>query len=120
MCCSQTASEAQLVGTLAFWVEGVLTFIVGSLGIFGNTLSVSVLAAKDMRNAFNILLIVLATVDTFLIAFTIFDYCLIRAFAIPGLGGDLYKTLFPYFLYPLNNINLCFSIFLVVAIAFER
>ncbi len=28
--------------------------------------------------------------------------------------------MFPYFLYPVENIILCYSIFLVVAIAFER
>ena len=117
VCCS---ADMATISTLAYWVEGVFTFIVGSLGLFGNLVSISVLSAKDMRNAFNILLIVLASVDSFLIGFAILDYSLIRAFAVPGLGGDVYKRLFPYFLYPTTNVVLCFSIFLVVAIAFER
>ena len=41
----------------------------------------------------------------------------IRAFKM---SFDLYYYLFPYFLFPLNNIILCSSIFLVLAITFER
>ena len=33
---------------------------------------------------------------------------------------NLYYYMFPYFLYPMNSIILCLSIFLVLAIAFER
>jgi hypothetical protein len=40
-----------------------------------------------------------------------------RAF---GLTFEYYYYAFPYFLYPTSNIVLCFSIFLVLAIAFER
>ena len=181
---------------------GVFTTILGLFGLFGNTLSISVLRGREMRNnTFNLLLVVLATIDSFLIVFAIFDYSLIRwvntrqkvggivsnlrycvlllssqnpilkdCWANPAIDfsickisqksgcttrmnkiqnrgcfehhetiffhvswyfnpfwrafemdiGEVYAYMFPYFLYPFTNIVLCYSIFLVMVIAFER
>ena len=79
-CCSHDPGDADLIGSISFWVEGVFTFVVGLFGLFGNLLSISVLLAKDMRNAFNYLLVALASVDSFLITFAILDHSIIRAF----------------------------------------
>lgn len=116
-CCDMTPDSLQMSQWFTFWVEGVLIVVVGLFGLFGNTLSINILWGKDMRNAFNCLLIVLAAVDSFLILFAMFDYSFVRAF---GLTFDLYTYMFPYFLYPATNVVLCMSIFMVVAIAFER
>ena len=40
-----------------------------------------------------------------------------RAF---GLSSRLFVYLFPFVIYPLNNISFCASIFVTVALAFER
>ena len=116
-CCAMSASGHALTQAFTFWVEGVLIVLVGVFGLFGNVLSISVLLGPEMKNAFNHLLIVLAAVDSLLIGFAMFDYSFVRAFAVQF---DLYTLMFPYFLYPTTNIVLCASIFLVLAIAFER
>ena len=48
------------------------------------------------------------------------DTCLVTVFFLSRFFGDTYNYAFPYFLYPLTNVILCYSIFLVMAIAFER
>ncbi|TRY78311.1 hypothetical protein TCAL_05014 [Tigriopus californicus] len=116
-CCDMSPDSLRISQWFTFWVEGVLIVVVGLFGLFGNTLSINILWGKDMRNAFNCLLIVLAAVDSFLIVLAMFDYSFVRAF---GLTFDLYTYMFPYFLYPATNVVLCMSIFMVVAIAFER
>ena len=90
---------------------------VGIPGIFGNLLSVFVLTLRSMRNVFHTLLVVLAIVDSILIGFTIMDYSIVRGF---DLHFNLYGKIFPYFIYPVNNIVMTTSIFIVVAIAYER
>ena len=42
-------------------------------------------SSRDMRNAFNTLLVLLATVDSFLICFAIFDHSIIRAWKVSEL-----------------------------------
>ncbi len=40
-----------------------------------------------------------------------------RAF---GYGSRLFVYLFPFLIYPFNNISFCASIFITVALAYER
>ncbi len=77
-CSGWSESDMALIAASAFWIEGVAITVVGVFGLLGNALSVSVLAAREMRNAFNHLLIVLAIVDSFLIGFTMLDYSFVR------------------------------------------
>ena len=51
---------------------------VGSFGILGNILIILVLATKQMRNSFNLLLIVLSSFDILFIAIAILDYGMAR------------------------------------------
>ena len=48
---------------------------------------------------------------------TILDYSIVRGL---DLHFNLYGKAFPYFIYPMTNIVLTISIFIVVAIAYER
>ena len=52
--------EATLEGTrskLRFWVEGVFIFVIGCLGLLGNTVTVLVLRRYQKNRNFNILII---------------------------------------------------------------
>ncbi len=81
-CCEMSAGQSALVASANFWVQGVATFCVGVFGLVGNFLAISVLVTKDIINAFNGLLVLLALVDSCLIAFAIFDHCIIRAWKV--------------------------------------
>ena len=48
------------------------------IGIVGNILIILVLSTKDMRNSFNLLLIVLAWFDIFFIIIAVLDYSMAR------------------------------------------
>ena len=52
-----------LLSSLGFWLEGVVQVTFAILGILSNLVSCMILASKDMRNAFNLLLIALALFD---------------------------------------------------------
>ena len=52
--------------------------IVGSAGLFGNSISVSVLTQQNMRNSFNLLLVVLILSDNTFILFALMDYACVR------------------------------------------
>jgi hypothetical protein len=102
----------------------------------GNILSIIILSSKEMKNPFNRLLVALAVFDSVFISFMLLDYTFVRGklyrlvylsfsfilvYSWPfTLDSELYAYLFPKLLFPLNNISLCCSIYLIVCIAFER
>ena len=113
--------------------------IVGMFGILGNSLSIRILSEKNMRNStFNILLIVLIIFDNTFILFAMLDYACVRGKTILIISGQniahlslvfswpisidssVYALVFPKVLYPLNNIIICCSIGLTLAISIER
>ena len=72
---------------------------------------------KDMRNSFNILLVILAAYDTWYMFGAILET--IRKFFM-NLRTHLHLRMFPHFLYPLHQTSITGSIFMTVALAFER
>ena len=52
--------------------------IVGTLGLLGNSISVSVLTQPTMRNSFNLLLVILILSDNTFILFALMDYACAR------------------------------------------
>jgi hypothetical protein len=80
-------------------------------------LSIVVLTVRAMRNVFHSLLVVLAIVDTILLGLSILDYAIVRGMNI---SFNWYYQAFPYGIYPTTNMVLTASIFIVVAIAYER
>ena len=109
---------------------------VGVVGILGNILIILILSTKQMRNSFNVLLIVLSVFDITFLIITILDYGLARGTTVYEGGGneclipalqwpiaytsEVYAYLFPQFLYPVNNIIYNGSIFLTIVVAAER
>ena len=104
--------------------------------MFGNSVSIFILSCKELKNPFNRLLVLLACFDSFFICFVILDYTLVRGnqnilnilffkpFSVFNWPFDQSSTIYAYLftkaLYPLNNIFLCCSIYIIIAIAFER
>ena len=70
-----------------------------------------------MRNSFNILLVILAAYDTWYMFGAILET--IRKFFM-NLRTHLHLRMFPHFLYPLHQTSITGSIFMTVALAFER
>ena len=52
-----------LLGDLSFWLGGVTQVTFAIIGILSNLVSCVILGSKEMRNAFNLLLIALALFD---------------------------------------------------------
>ena len=79
-----------------------------------------------MRNSFNFLLIALICMDSGFLLASVFE--VFRKLSQSDIGSwykdsavyNIHLWLFPYFLYPLLSIMVTGSIFMTVAIAFER
>ena len=99
-----------------FWVEGILQVTVAALGIVGNTIASVIISRKEMRNSFNLLLVSLACFDSTYLFGSILE-SFRKTFMM---ATNLHIALFPNLLYPLNQMAISASIFMTVAIAWER
>eukprot|EP00095_Tigriopus_kingsejongensis_P000415 maker-scaffold19_size710362-snap-gene-6.13 protein:Tk00415 transcript:maker-scaffold19_size710362-snap-gene-6.13-mRNA-1 annotation:"AGAP001862-PA" len=108
--------DQQLRSGLSFWMEGVIQTTIAISGVFFNIFSSLILASKDMRNSFNLLLIALAC----------FDCCYLLGSILESfrksfhLATSTHTLLFPYVLFPGQMISMTASVLMTVAIAMER
>lgn len=118
-CPDYSDEEAQLMQKVSFAIEGVVQTIVAIFGILGNSLASYILASrKEMRNAFNLLLVTLACFDSLYLFGSILE-----SFRKPDLfdmATETHILLFPHLLYPFTQFTFTASIFMTVAIALER
>ncbi|QQP49426.1 Uncharacterized protein FKW44_010101 [Caligus rogercresseyi] len=106
--------------TAKFWIEGILQFAVGLIGIFGNILTIFVLS-KNKKTNFNNLLIYLSLTDLVLIIiFMAMSTSTITANFRSQNQPPWFKILFPYFLWPFGHIAITASVLMVVAVSAER
>ncbi|XP_023345153.1 FMRFamide receptor [Eurytemora carolleeae] len=120
-CGMLSVNDRELINECSYWLEGILLTFFGIFGIIGNIISVIILSRQSTSSSFNSLLIALEAFDTIFILFTIMDYSLARVFAWPWKHDSVvWLYLIPRFSYPLNNTSYCCSIFVTVAIAWER
>ena len=70
-----------------------------------------------MKSSFNVLLTILALLDTMFLVMCIWDYSCMKVW---GLHLTAYVYLFPYLWYPCKNIILSWTTFLIMAISTER
>ena len=111
--------EAQLLQKVSFAIEGVSQTIVAILGIIGNSLASYILCTrKEMRNAFNLLLVVMACFDSLYLFGSILES--FRKEELFNMATDTHIVLFPHLLYPFTQFTFTASIFMTVAIALER
>ncbi|TRY76222.1 hypothetical protein TCAL_14732 [Tigriopus californicus] len=105
-----------IIDQVIFWVEGVGLSAVATFGIIGNLLASVILSRHELRNSFNLLLIGLAFFDTCYIVGSLLE-TVRKSFRV---ATQTHLLLFPYLLYPGQMIAMTGSVFMIVAIAFER
>ena len=111
--------EEEMLQKVQFAIEGVVQTTVAILGILGNSLASFILCTrKEMRNAFNLLLVTLACFDSCYLFGSILES--FRKSDIFNLATDMHVILFPHLLYPFTQFTFTASIFMTVAIALER
>ena len=115
-CVYLTTEDKVFLYDFVFWVEGVAQVGLGVAGFLGNLISCFILTRKAMRSAFNLLLVTLAAFDMWYLLGSILE-SIRKSFSM---ATDLHMVMFPYFLHPMHKIAMTGSIFMTVAIAFER
>ena len=100
-CPEYNDSDMELVEHFAFWVEGVAQTTVAVLGIVGNIVASIILSRKEMRNAFNLLLVTMACFDSTYLFGSILESFRKNFRAVT----DLHIVLFPYLLYPFHQVK---------------
>lgn len=115
-CPQYTKEDDALYAKITFWVDGVAVCVVAIIGLIANFLSALILAKEDMRNSFNFLLIALFCMDSIYLFASILE-SFRKGFSMTHF---VYVILFPYLFYPLLSIAVTGSVFMTVAIAFER
>jgi hypothetical protein len=115
-CPAFNAHSDYVLDQVVYWVEGVGLCGVATFGVVGNLVSCVVLAQRELRSAFNMLLIALALFDTCYIGSALLETVRKGFHAATA----IHIWLFPLVLYPGQMIALTGSVFMVVAIAFER
>ncbi|TRY71537.1 hypothetical protein TCAL_12499 [Tigriopus californicus] len=124
-CGGQITEHYQAVwGSVSFWLDGVLTPCIGTVGLIGNLLSIAVFSTRQMRKfTFNYLLLALAVFDL------IFIVCAIPVHSIPSLNLDSLNELtgtrgfgliYRYFLYPFTTVAYSGGVYMTVTITIER
>lgn len=115
-CPLYTNTSDQMIDQFNFWVEGVTQTSVAIPGLIGNMVFSFILTRRELRNSFNLLLVALAFFDSCYIVGAILESLRVSF----NLASDIHIMLFPYLLYPGQNLAMTGSIFMIVAIAFER
>ena len=111
--------DQYLLEILSFVIGGVVQTIVAILGIFGNFLASYILCTrKEMRNAFNLLLVTMACFDSLYLFGSILES--FRKPDVFNMATGTHTVLFPYLLYPFTQFAFTASIFMTIAIALER
>ena len=101
-----------------FWISGVLSCFIASIGIILNIISIYILSKrKDKSTTFNHMLIILFIVDS-IVLFTSILTDIIWNLRLENILVLI--LLYPYFTYPINNIALTASIFGTVSISHDR
>ncbi|XP_040563388.1 FMRFamide receptor [Lepeophtheirus salmonis] len=99
-------------------LEGVLSIIVGVVGLVGNLSAICILRREEFKETFNKLLICLCVFDSLFIACAMLIY-VFRAHRLYLISSSVIPYLFLIF-YPSGNIALYGSIYTTLAISIER
>ena len=128
--CGSTVEEEELFEKLKWWSEGVIQIVINSFGLIGNIISLQVLLLKDQRSLFNMSLIILTFFDSIFNVTDILESVrkihydrydtTASSCSEPPLFETIHLYLWPYFLYPLRNIAMTSSIYMIVVLATER
>ncbi len=101
-CPQYEPGDAELLDSFSFWVEGIAQTTVSLLGLAGNAVASVILTRKEMRNAFNLLLVTMACFDS-----TYLFGSILESFRKQfHLATKVHIVLFPYLLYPFNQVTI--------------
>ena len=102
--------------TFSWYLEGLGSIIIGSMGIIFNLTTINVLLGSDLAASFfNWLLVCLAIFDNLFLLTGILE-----AFRTHLGSTTLHKQILVIFLYPLRSVVMFCSIYLTVMLALER
>ena len=118
----------EIVRSMYFWIGGIATFVIGSLGIIGNIISIHIGRRMKLKSAFINLLIVLAYFDTcYLLICIVHQSILLYDKQQPNYmtgsnfhHSPVYSILYPYVLHPLRHVFQTASIITTVIISLVR
>ena len=116
-CPELTEWDKYIVSECRFWISGVMVSSVGVLGMILNSIAIFMLSSRAAnRIFFNKLLISLLTFDSIYLLVE-----LIETFRVNfRLVTQINTLLYPYLLRPLTKVSRTASIFMTIAIAYER
>ena len=116
--CGISMSQALFYVNYSWWISGVGTICVASLGVIFNTMAIFILCDKRMRSSFfNRLLVCLAIADNVFLANAI-SVVVVEQLIDVSSGDHLF--MFVHLLYPTRNMLMCTSIYMTVGLACER
>ena len=109
--------DKTIVYMFRYWISGIVLVAVGVLGFILNITAIFMLSSRTASKIFfNKLLISLFTFDSIYILMEIMDRIGFRF----GLSTQIHILMYPYLLRPLSKVSLTSSIFMTIAIAYER
>ncbi len=114
-----TWKDIEKYENVAWWIEGVVLIIIGVMGFISNLIAIPILVSRHMSNVFNRTLAFLAIADTAFIVLDILE-SLRQYHEQNGTLHIWHIHLFPHLLYPLQNIAMVASIYLIIVVALER
>ena len=98
----------------SLWIDTFIQDVVTGIGIIGNILICVILMQKNVRNTFNQLRVALALFDIIMLITMFTTNVLFRSLK------DILQAVYPVFLWPLKSFAMTISVFMTVAIAWER
>ena len=120
MSCEITKAQKQFYSVYSWWLGGIGTIFVASFGLLFNTIAISILCNKRMKESFfNRLLVCLAIVDNLFLINGIYSAYAMQL-SEPNTSSGSHLFIFINILYPARNVLMCSSIYMTVGLACER
>ena len=117
LCPEFSEIDKTIVSIFRYWISGIVLCAVGVFGFILNITAIFMLLSRANNKVFfNKLLISLFTFDSIYILMEVIDRMGFRF----GLSTQIHILMYPYFLRPITKVSLTSSIFMTIAIAYER
>ena len=112
--CENSTKDEGLTKPESLWVNAYIQDVVTGIGLIGNILICVVLMKKSVRSTFNQLRVALALFDIIMLITMFLTNDLFRS------SKDILQLVYPVFLWPLKSFAMTISVFMTVAMAWER
>ena len=120
MTCEIPEAQKKFYALYSWWLGGIGSIVVSSIGLLFNTIAIFILCNKQMKESFfNRLLVCLAVVDNLFLINCIYS-ALAMQLIEPRSSSGSHLFIFINILYPARNVLMCSSIYMTVGLACER